>query len=150
MPEQTVSRNAPCPCGSGRKFKQCHGSPIRYRLMNPVAFVMGLLLLFALVLAVALKNGDAEKGRMEAPAQRVTRYGIVPGLDLQGLSSEMQTRLVNHLNHTPCTCDCKMTVAECRNVDTACKHSREIAEANLRELVGEGRPLSENMLRPAH
>jgi preprotein translocase subunit SecA len=20
-----VSRNAPCPCGSGRKFKQCHG-----------------------------------------------------------------------------------------------------------------------------
>jgi preprotein translocase subunit SecA len=22
-----VSRNAPCPCGSGRKFKRCHGSP---------------------------------------------------------------------------------------------------------------------------
>ena len=21
-----VSRNAPCPCGSGRKFKHCHGS----------------------------------------------------------------------------------------------------------------------------
>ena len=21
----TVSRNAPCPCGSGRKFKHCHG-----------------------------------------------------------------------------------------------------------------------------
>jgi preprotein translocase subunit SecA len=20
-----VSRNAPCPCGSGRKYKQCHG-----------------------------------------------------------------------------------------------------------------------------
>jgi preprotein translocase subunit SecA len=20
-----VSRNAPCPCGSGRKFKHCHG-----------------------------------------------------------------------------------------------------------------------------
>jgi preprotein translocase subunit SecA len=20
-----VPRNAPCPCGSGRKFKQCHG-----------------------------------------------------------------------------------------------------------------------------
>jgi preprotein translocase subunit SecA len=28
-PEQwaaTVSRNAPCPCGSGRKFKHCHGA----------------------------------------------------------------------------------------------------------------------------
>ena len=21
----TVQRNAPCPCGSGKKFKQCHG-----------------------------------------------------------------------------------------------------------------------------
>jgi preprotein translocase subunit SecA len=20
-----VARNAPCPCGSGKKFKQCHG-----------------------------------------------------------------------------------------------------------------------------
>ena len=28
-PEQwsgTVSRNAPCPCGSGRKYKHCHGA----------------------------------------------------------------------------------------------------------------------------
>ncbi|CAN5498401.1 hypothetical protein BH18ACT16_BH18ACT16_12770 [soil metagenome] len=22
-----VPRNAPCPCGSGKKFKQCHGRP---------------------------------------------------------------------------------------------------------------------------
>jgi preprotein translocase subunit SecA len=22
---QPVSRNAPCPCGSGKKFKHCHG-----------------------------------------------------------------------------------------------------------------------------
>jgi preprotein translocase subunit SecA len=21
-------RNAPCPCGSGKKFKQCHGSNV--------------------------------------------------------------------------------------------------------------------------
>ncbi|MCD2189142.1 preprotein translocase subunit SecA [Actinomycetospora soli] len=25
----TPSRNAPCPCGSGRKYKQCHGAPAR-------------------------------------------------------------------------------------------------------------------------
>jgi preprotein translocase subunit SecA len=24
---ENVSRNAPCPCGSGRKFKRCHGAP---------------------------------------------------------------------------------------------------------------------------
>ncbi|MGB6457991.1 MAG: SEC-C metal-binding domain-containing protein, partial [Streptosporangiaceae bacterium] len=22
-----VGRNAPCPCGSGKKFKMCHGDP---------------------------------------------------------------------------------------------------------------------------
>jgi preprotein translocase subunit SecA len=26
---ETPSRNAPCPCGSGRKYKQCHGAPAR-------------------------------------------------------------------------------------------------------------------------
>jgi preprotein translocase subunit SecA len=24
--EKTVGRNDPCPCGSGKKFKQCHGA----------------------------------------------------------------------------------------------------------------------------
>ena len=24
---QNVSRNALCPCGSGKKFKRCHGDP---------------------------------------------------------------------------------------------------------------------------
>ena len=23
----TVGRNDPCPCGSGKKFKKCHGAP---------------------------------------------------------------------------------------------------------------------------
>ena len=23
--EQKVNRNAPCPCGSGKKYKKCHG-----------------------------------------------------------------------------------------------------------------------------
>ena len=25
IPSGKVSRNAPCPCGSGRKYKHCHG-----------------------------------------------------------------------------------------------------------------------------
>ncbi|MFM7644643.1 MAG: SEC-C metal-binding domain-containing protein [Sphingomonadales bacterium] len=23
--EQKINRNDPCPCGSGKKYKQCHG-----------------------------------------------------------------------------------------------------------------------------
>src|SRR5262245_60781886 len=26
-----ASRNAPCPCGSGRKYKHCHGAPAKPR-----------------------------------------------------------------------------------------------------------------------
>jgi preprotein translocase subunit SecA len=29
-----VSRNAPCPCGSGKKFKRCHGDPKQRAAMN--------------------------------------------------------------------------------------------------------------------
>ena len=29
--QQAPSRNRPCPCGSGRKYKQCHGSPTAAR-----------------------------------------------------------------------------------------------------------------------
>lgn len=30
----TVGRNAPCPCGSGKKWKRCHGGPVR--LLVPI------------------------------------------------------------------------------------------------------------------
>jgi preprotein translocase subunit SecA len=29
--KQEPSRNAPCPCGSGRKYKRCHGAPTTAR-----------------------------------------------------------------------------------------------------------------------
>ena len=28
-PPPKVGRNDPCPCGSGKKYKKCHGSPLR-------------------------------------------------------------------------------------------------------------------------
>jgi uncharacterized protein len=31
-----VDRNDPCPCGSGRKFKQCHGRPQTHAAMKPL------------------------------------------------------------------------------------------------------------------
>ena len=26
---ETVGRNEPCPCGSGKKYKKCHGDPVK-------------------------------------------------------------------------------------------------------------------------
>lgn len=30
LANQNISRNAPCPCGSGKKYKHCHGSKAKY------------------------------------------------------------------------------------------------------------------------
>jgi preprotein translocase subunit SecA len=27
--EKKIGRNDPCPCGSGKKYKKCHGDPTR-------------------------------------------------------------------------------------------------------------------------
>ena len=35
QPQGKVGRNEPCPCGSGRKYKRCHGSPTRQRQDGP-------------------------------------------------------------------------------------------------------------------
>ena len=32
--EPKVRRNEPCPCGSGKKFKHCHGAPVGRRLTS--------------------------------------------------------------------------------------------------------------------
>ncbi|WP_249967707.1 SEC-C metal-binding domain-containing protein, partial [Histophilus somni] len=28
--EHKIGRNEPCPCGSGKKYKHCHGSKAKY------------------------------------------------------------------------------------------------------------------------
>jgi hypothetical protein len=50
-----VSRNAPCPCGSGKKYKQCHGGAHKAEQSTgeKVRLVfLALLILAGLVLAV--------------------------------------------------------------------------------------------------
>lgn len=34
---QSPKRNEPCPCGSGLKYKQCHGDVIKQEICNRVA-----------------------------------------------------------------------------------------------------------------
>ncbi|MRI87358.1 hypothetical protein FGE12_04180 [Aggregicoccus sp. 17bor-14] len=68
-----VSRNAPCPCGSGRKYKLCHGRGHRSEWTTGttvrLAFLVTLLLA-GLVLAVLsfLSPADHAAPRAEAPS----------------------------------------------------------------------------------
>lgn len=37
QPKHPVGRNDPCPCGSGLKYKKCHGDPAKVEICNRVA-----------------------------------------------------------------------------------------------------------------
>ena len=60
---EKVGRNAPCPCGSGKKFKQCHGEQASQQNQAGgkwIAIVIGgVLLLGALGFIKALSQRDA-------------------------------------------------------------------------------------------
>jgi len=53
-----VGRNDPCPCGSGRKYKQCHASTSGKMTRGQLLMVMlvGVVLVGGLVLAVTSRQ----------------------------------------------------------------------------------------------
>ena len=63
MNHEKVGRNAPCPCGSGKKFKQCHGAQVAQESQSSgkwIAIVIGgVLLLGALGFLNALSQRDS-------------------------------------------------------------------------------------------
>lgn len=137
--------NSPCPCGSGKKFKYCHGR-IEQRGPIGVILIVAGLLIGGLLLMLTLRPGTKSESGAPAPV-RTTYYDTIPGVELASLDTTEREQLVRHLNHTPCPCDCDMTVAECRHRDPTCEHSLRIAQANFQELEAERSP---EPISPAH
>lgn len=128
---EDIGRNAICPCGSGRKFKNCHGATTarNWHLWAVVAlFVVG----FVAFLAFAVTDGKEPESptRAASGAGKVTDYAVVPGLE-RVTDAGTRNQMVKHLNHTSCPCDCNMTIAECRNIDPTCSHSKDFLEQYL-------------------
>ena len=146
-----VSRNSRCPCGSGKKFKSCHGRPGNIQSAPPLLLWASLgISLFALM-AVLMIPG-AEKSQVESPTNQASQsvhYSSIPGLDLSVMTAEDRQQLLAHLNHTPCVCDCNLTVAECRNIHSTCEHSGGLADASYRQLLAESVP-SPAFIRSSH
>ena len=86
-----------------------------------------------IALLVVLTDNPARQQRQVQQAG-TTRYDSIPGLPLDGIEPEARSALVKQLNHTSCSCDCNMTVAECRHKDPTCEHSLEMAKAALEGL----------------
>jgi hypothetical protein len=56
-------RNDRCPCGSGRKFKQCCGPKQEARRGRALMIMVGVFLLAALVVGFASFTGDRSSSR---------------------------------------------------------------------------------------
>ena len=65
----SVARNAPCPCGSGKKYKQCHGRS-GATLTRPVALPMWAIIGMVVVAigATALLFNASQRNRAPVPA----------------------------------------------------------------------------------
>jgi hypothetical protein len=58
-----TGRNEPCPCGSGRKYKNCHGAADATARTSPVTLVVvGVALLVGLLLAGRALLGPTAAG----------------------------------------------------------------------------------------
>ena len=143
------ARNVSCPCGSGKKFKYCHGRAKTQRLT--ISLLVGGVLLIAVLAIMATSGlGSRDGEQPESSTPRTTLYTSIPGLQLQLLSSAEQGQLLTDLNNTPCSCDCDMTVAECRHLDPDCQHSKDLAQASFSQLVSQNNPLPLAPIKSTH
>lgn len=70
-PAGEVSRNRPCPCGSGRKYKMCHGRELRHPLPKRASWLWAKVVTYASrvrQLAVLLDYAEILGGDEEASA----------------------------------------------------------------------------------
>lgn len=71
MKRATVGRNDPCPCGSGRKYKNCCEGKKAWYAEPKWAGLLGLLIVLGSVLLIWFASGSAENGPGNAPPGKV-------------------------------------------------------------------------------
>lgn len=63
-----VRRNDPCPCGSGKKYKNCHEKEDIKAASNNKAFIIGaILVIFLIIAAVVLFTGSPASKSTKPP-----------------------------------------------------------------------------------
>ncbi|MCH7761222.1 SEC-C domain-containing protein [candidate division TA06 bacterium] len=130
-----VSRNDPCPCGSGRKYKNCHGykkggQPTSSR--RPLWIILGILALGGIgfggyrlfnrpVQSISPTGGplgfDPFSTTTPTPAGY---YSDIPGVILIALSEGQKKTVLDRANREICNCGCNLTLASCIITDPGC------------------------------
>lgn len=66
----------------------------------------------------------------------------LPGVDFKGLTPGQKRAALKRMNSQYCTCPCKMTIAQCRILDSGCPFSLQIAKAIVKEIASGTAPAS--------
>jgi thiol-disulfide isomerase/thioredoxin len=76
---------------------------------------------------------------------KVSNASELPGVDFSKLTPELKKVALHRLNAEGCTCGCRLTLAQCRMIDSACAVSKGIAAKVVKEVSTAPNPL----VRPA-
>jgi len=82
-------------------------------------------IIFVAAIWVSLKDLREAK-RVQSSARLRSYYDTVPGIPLQTLEASRREEVLRQLNSTKCVCECKLTLAQCRNTGRTCKKSLEL------------------------
>lgn len=97
VPEGEVARNRPCPCGSGRKYKLCHGRQLRHPLPKRAGWLWVKAVTFALRspdVEVVLYYANILAGERDMPLRRAIMNPLAHDLAL--FDGEMLARFLDH------------------------------------------------------
>ena len=73
---------------------------------------------------------------------KVSNASELPGVDFSKLTPELKKVALHRLNAEGCTCGCKLTLAQCRMIDSACGVSKGIAAKVVKEVSSGPPPLA--------
>jgi thiol-disulfide isomerase/thioredoxin len=73
---------------------------------------------------------------------KVSNASELPGVDFGKLTPELKKVALHRLNSEGCTCGCKLTLAQCRMIDSACAVSKGIAAKVVKAVSSGPAPLA--------
>jgi thiol-disulfide isomerase/thioredoxin len=94
-----------------------------------------LIMAWPLVL-LGQKELKQQKANEKEPSSKVTSFTKMPEVDLSPYTEEQVAKILERANREMCDCGCNLTLAGCRNDDTACRTSLRILGKVIEEITG--------------
>jgi thiol-disulfide isomerase/thioredoxin len=80
---------------------------------------------------------------------KVSNATELPDVDMSKLTPELKKAVLRRLNSEGCACGCKLTLAQCRMIDSACAISKGMAAKVVKEVLNGPAPLPAPSEAPA-